>query len=407
MEDTSTHETVSRLALFLLTHRDALLAQWRTACERDKTLWAGGVLSMEEFNDEVPVLLDMLDQRLRGQPTQGDPVDHARKHGLHRFKEGYSLDELMSEMGHLHQCLSNSIQEYSRLYNEDSASALTGYRQLTRLNGEIVRGSVAEYGALQRNEAASRVESLQQALAKLNEVLRQRGEHLRQSSHDLRGSFGMIQGATSLLDLGAKSDEEQAQMIQMVLRNLATARSVLMQLTDLARLDAGQETVTSQLFNAAALLQDAVDAATPAATEKGLLIQALGPDQLLVDLDPVLIQRILQNLLLTAIRTTVQGWIVVTWAREGASRWLFSIQTSGAYPAAGPMAELIQTPEPTETPDSAPPAQTEPNAHAIDEDLSLVIVRRLCELINARLEVAVLPGPATLFRIRLPLKYHG
>ncbi|GAB2522964.1 hypothetical protein [Spirosoma aerophilum] len=63
----------------------------------------------------------------------------------------------------------------------------------------------------------------------------------------------------------------------MEYRNLTGIRSIWVQLTDLARLEAGQESVDIQPFGAAGLLGDLVATQQPLAAQKGLILQADGP----------------------------------------------------------------------------------------------------------------------------------
>ncbi|AUD03445.1 hypothetical protein [Spirosoma pollinicola] len=51
-----------QLATYLAARRDALLNNWRTACETDPALKGVKSLSREEFNNKVPFMLNMLQQ---------------------------------------------------------------------------------------------------------------------------------------------------------------------------------------------------------------------------------------------------------------------------------------------------------------------------------------------------------
>ena len=77
-----------------------------------------------------------------------------------------------------------------------------------------------------------------EALTTLRKSLNQRAELLRSVSHDLRGNFGVIDGALLLLEM-ADSEDERAQIMAMVLRNVNRATGLLNDLLDLARLETG------------------------------------------------------------------------------------------------------------------------------------------------------------------------
>ncbi|MBD2757733.1 sensor histidine kinase [Spirosoma validum] len=96
-------------------------------------------------------------------------------------------------------------------------------------------------------------------------------------------------------------------MLDMLLRNLTTCRSLVTQLMDLARLEAGQEALHIQPLDAGQLLTNLVASYQPLATERGLLLKADGPASLPVACDPLQLQRIIQNLVLNALKHTPTG----------------------------------------------------------------------------------------------------
>ncbi len=63
-----------------------MLNQWRTVCGQDQSLNSKSSFSREEFNDQVPVLLNILAQRLRAEPQESSPGERAGEHGLHRWQ---------------------------------------------------------------------------------------------------------------------------------------------------------------------------------------------------------------------------------------------------------------------------------------------------------------------------------
>lgn len=424
---TNENDPLSHLVAYLFTRREAVLNNWRTRCSDDPTLTTSTRFSREEFNDQIPALLNILGQRLAGQPVTENPVDRARDHGQYRWQQGYSLDELLREIGLLQECLLNELRGYGANYPETLPNRMAeAYGQLARLHNEMVTGSVSSYGERQRTEAADRVQRLQHMLQQVNQGNQQRSEHLRSTSHDLRSSFGIIEGAASMLDLSGRTDADRTELVSMVLRNLSSMRAVLAQLTDLARLEAGQERLDVKIFDASQLLTELVDAAQPLADEKGLLLRSDGPADLKIENDPVVIQRIVQNLLMNAIRYTQAGWVFVTWAKEGAQRWVLSVQDSGPGMSSGLAAQLANrlTANTPSTSHFGPPTvpETEPagaimsspitqsaNASAEEtlanqEGLGMTIVKRLCELLKASIEVETRAGHGTLVRIRLTTK---
>jgi signal transduction histidine kinase len=97
---------------------------------------------------------------------------------------------------------------------------------------------------------------------------------------------------------------------------VTNVQAMLSELTDLALLEAGQESVTIQPFDATELLRELVASAQSVATQKGLVLRADGPASLPVKSDAVKLQRIVQNLLVNAIQYTPKGMISVSWSSE-------------------------------------------------------------------------------------------
>jgi signal transduction histidine kinase len=413
---------LSQLAIFLAARREALLNNWRTACETDLALKIVASLSQEEFNNHVPFLLNSFQQQLRGQAEEVQIGSLAAEHGLHRWQKGYALAELSAEMLHLNNLLLAELHLFWQTYLTSDCLAMSlTYERFFRFANQVNTGSLEQYADLLRINASNRAEALEKALIELNEVGQQRAELLRNSSHDLRGSFSAFQSAAGLLELVIDSEEERQQMLDILLRNLTNCRSLVTQLMDLARLEAGQEVLNIQSIDAGQLLTNLVTDYQPLASERRLSLKADGPSSLPVECDPVQLQRIIQNLVLNALEYTPTGFVSVSWSRETDSRWVVSVQDSGpglpTATRAGSLPQLLGSfPEsiaafgvgfpPTDTPQMTM-LQASHSAFAHQgEGIGLSIVKSLCEILRAQLAMESQPGKGTLFRIRFPIRWQ-
>jgi signal transduction histidine kinase len=411
------YNTSPALVTYLVSRREAILNNWRTACQSDPAFNTTASLSREEFNNKAPRMLNELERRLRHEPLEADIELLAAEHGLHRWQKGYTLDELLGEVQHLNGILLGELRKYWQLYpTTDLQTAAQAYEHLAWFTNLSMKGSIEQYTDLQRIAASSRVQTLENALEELNEVQRQRGDLLRTASHDLRGSFGVIQGAASYLNREEADESNRKQMVEMLNRNLTTVRTMVIQLMDLSRLEAGQEPVVIRSFDAGQLLHTLVESYQALAKEKGLVLKADGPAELMVENDPLQLQRIVQNLVLNALNHTDTGFVSVSWSSEDTYRWIISIQDSGPglpQQSAGSLAQVLSP-----TPDSSAAfGIANPQADAWEEEviqaskayssrgegIGLSIVKRLCELLGANLEIETKTGGGTLFRIRLPV----
>ena len=96
----------------LSTRTEAILSAWRAVCDIDPLLPTASILTDEEFRDNVPNFLKALAYRLRRETWQAEPMHIAREHGLQRWHKGSSLQELLTEIAHLHQCLDIELTDF-------------------------------------------------------------------------------------------------------------------------------------------------------------------------------------------------------------------------------------------------------------------------------------------------------
>ncbi|OJW71758.1 MAG: hypothetical protein BGO59_27125 [Spirosoma sp. 48-14] len=409
------------IAAYLLAKREVIFNTWRTRIENDRlALPTAATLARDEFNDQIPLILDALDCRLLGRPEESSPFEKAKEHGLHRWQKGYSLTELLQELAHLHQLLVHELELFVSTSSTIAAIALTqAFGHINTLMLEVIQGSTVQFDELQRQEASQRAAKLQQALASLNELSQQRGEVLRTATHDLRSYYGLIRNAAWLLDQPG-TEEEQAQWRGMWQRNLDNAATLLTELMDLARLEAGQETMQLDSFDAGELLRQIAQSVQPIVQQQQVQLEWAGPDTLVVEGDKTKVQRIIHNLLINALNHTPTGLITLSWSREGNFRWVISVQDTGPGLPPDVVKELGQFLLPTadSTAVFQRPSPNDPSGDKTREEqvthlptqskgegIGLIIVKRLCELLHATMDIETRPSVGTIFRIIFPMHY--
>jgi len=193
----------------------------------------------------------------------------------------------------------------------------------------------------------------------------------------------------------------------------------------LARLEAGEEERQVGSFDAGALLASFCAAMRPVAEQHGLWLKTEGPDSLQVDGDERKVERILNNLLRSAINHTRRGGVTVLWGpvESGPERdcWSFCVEDTGAGLGGEPLASLAAelchatgraheaVKSQGEPVDAAPTEKSEsqplPPDEVADEGVGLAIVKRLCELLDATLELETGPGRGSTYRVTFPMEY--
>jgi hypothetical protein len=120
---------------------------------------------------------------------------------------------------------------------------------------------------MQREEAASRQRELEQALAELTLIEKERAEAWREAAHDLRGSVSVISSAAAVLNREGVPDPARSQFSHMLRKGVVSLHDLLTDLMNLARLEAGHDQRTVVAFDAAVLMREFCDAMVPAGVQ--------------------------------------------------------------------------------------------------------------------------------------------
>jgi signal transduction histidine kinase len=423
------------LANHLQNRREAILRAWRNAINRDPSLTSSDALPYADLYDHIPGLLSTFERQLRNLPEtaaeapQSEPGQaQAAAHGLQRWQQGYDLREVTRELGKLNEIVVAELEGYRSVNAEATREA---NRLWASLCSTGIEESVAQFFQLQQQEAAGHLKDLETALRGIQEMEKQRADLWRQAAHDLRGNLGVVANATVGLSQSGLREPTRDTFVRILMRNVTSLHHLLNDVTELARLQAGGEQRRVELVDVSALLQQLCEGIRTVAQDRHLFLRCSGPDGFAVEGDEVKIRRIAQNLILNAVKFTRQGGITVTWGdseNDDAKRWKLCITDTGPGFHTGsdrPLTEALekaqqQTEEVRHVEADAPelkdaakeaegrePSLTAPALDATGEGLGLSIVKRLCDLLDATIEVTSETGVGTSFRILLPRHYSG
>jgi signal transduction histidine kinase len=421
LEDFATH---------LRGRRDALLDAWREAVRKDDALSSAAALPRTRFDDHVPDILEAFARTLETLPCKraaaSDQRDAGERHGAHRWQQGYYLPEVAGEWRHLQLVLLDEVERYAQAHPGLQTEMLAYVRRsVVGLCAEGVEHSIAEYVRLQQATAATRVRELELAVEHLQRMQRQRADIWRQAAHDLRDNVGLVSNATTVLRHPSATESIRAQSLGGLERGVSSLRALLDDLLSLARLEAGQERLTVAGFDAGDLLSGLCQNARGLATARGLSLECEGPAHLPVEGDAVKVQRIAQNLLMNALKYTRQGGVTVRWGPgqpPSTGQWHIEVADTGPgvdLSARPPILRALKavTDQVTENEGNVSPAASSraseaagavnpDTASAPGEGLGLSIVKQLCELLDATLELDSRMGDGTTVRVLLPVRYR-
>lgn len=173
--------------------------------------------------------------------------------------------------------------------------------------------------------------------------------------------------------------------------SVAAMEQLLDALLDISKLDAGVLTPHLEDFDLNALLVRMQNSFAPAAAAKGLRMRAV-PSRLVVRSDPVLLERIMMNLVSNAVRYTERGGVVIG-CRRRASDVRIEVWDSGLGIPEDKQTEIFR-----EFFQLADPGRDRSKGLG----LGLAIVERLARLLQHRVELRSTPGRGSVFAVVLP-----
>ena len=335
----------------------------------------------------------------------------------------------MREWSYLHLCLLNELENYTSAHPNLGMEIMRSARfALAQLCNQGVIESAVRYSRLQQVEAASRLRDLERTLAHVQEIEQDRTKAWREAAHDLRHKVGLVASVTEVLN--SVPQQVQTDYLTMLQESVTSLRALLNDLTILSRLEAGHEQRNVEDFDCAVMMRELCASMQPMASERNLFLKAEGPTTLSVRGDAIKVQRIAENLLVNAIKYTERGGVKVTWdATEtgGVKRWELCVQDTGPgfqYSSVTPLTRALKKAteeaqivegqsEEAGSSESQAPAPTLPSQsirrppnQEPGEGIGLSIVKRICELLNASLELETEPGKGSTFRVVFPCRYE-
>jgi signal transduction histidine kinase len=234
---------------------------------------------------------------------------------------------------------------------------------------------------------------------------RQRRELVAQISHDFRSPLTSIRGylETVLLKGASLTEGQRERFLEIAWKNTLGLQELVEQFFELARLDTRQVRPRLESVHPGELVQEVVLKLQPRAEQEGLTLEAeLAEGLPAVRADPLMIERVLTNLIDNALRHTPLGGSVrvalgqaapgVRDRDAGSDAVLFTVADTGS---GIPAAELPYLFDPFST---AHRGRHRPKGGT---GLGLAIAQRIVQLHGGQLEVESRVGKGTRFRFSL------
>jgi len=213
------------------------------------------------------------------------------------------------------------------------------------------------------------------------------------ASHDLRQPLHAMGLFAEALRARAH-DPEVAQLVNSINESVDALEGLFSELLDITRIDSGGVEVHADNFALADIFRKVRLHFEPAAFEKGLDLRTRGAAHVAFA-DPLLVERIVRNLVSNAIRYTADGSVLLSCRRRG-ERLVLQVWDTGPGIGADERARIFE--EFYQVPGTAVVSLEQKKGLG----LGLAIVKRLCALMAAPLALSSEVGRGSVFTVELP-----
>jgi signal transduction histidine kinase len=259
---------------------------------------------------------------------------------------------------------------------------------------------------LYRGELEERVEQRTAELSLANERLAHadmaKSQFLANMSHELRTPLNSIIGFTGILLQGIAGElaDEQRRQLEMVYRSGKYLLSLVNDVLDLSRIEAGRVRIEPEEFEVVETIAGVVQAMRPLAEQRGLSLEAVLPCEPLVVLaDRGKVQQVLTNLLSNAVKFTESGSVSLSLsAVPGDRRFRVSVSDTGPGVSKEELEHIFE-----EFYQAARPEGDKSEGSG----LGLAITKQLVRMMEGELLVRSEVGVGSIFEVVLPVRMHS
>jgi len=229
-------------------------------------------------------------------------------------------------------------------------------------------------------------------VGQLQTLQRQRDQFFAMINHELRNALTGVYGWAEQLQR-ARSPGSAERAAREVFESAERTITLLNNLLDLSRLDAGKAAAQFRNVHLADSIEKAVNALRPAANARNVTITIEAPPgPIPLHTDATRLEQIVMNLLSNAIRHGPQGETVVVRCEHTADEAIIHVIDRGHGIAREDQAKIFE-----------PYVRVDPES-GLGSGLGLPVSKGLAELLGGRLSVASDLGRGATFTLGLPLR---
>jgi PAS domain S-box-containing protein len=283
---------------------------------------------------------------------------------------------------------------------EASRVRLDGSRILVAMSAAPIsdaRGAVIGVSAISRDVTVAKAmeHELKEARERAEQAARAKSQFLANMSHEIRTPLTAVLGFTDLLLDRTIGESERLNYVMTIRRNGEHLLSVINDVLDLSKIEAGAITVEQIECSPSAIVNDVASTMRVRATEKGLAFDVRfdTPIPARIHTDPTRLRQILLNLVSNAVKFTQRGHVHVV-ARMEQSALVFDVADTGIGLEPEQLEKIFR-----------PFGQADASLTRRfgGTGLGLAISLPLANALGGTLHVTSSPGQGSTFTMRLPV----
>jgi len=285
--------------------------------------------------------------------------------------------------------------ENARLYQEIKGFSETLEKKVKERTAELEEAQEALVILLEDVNQAK--EELEEANIQLQELDRLKSMFIASMSHELRTPLNSIIGFTGIILQGMTGEitEEQRKQLTMVKNSANHLLSLINDIIDLSKIEAGKVELAIEEFDLSGLVQEVKDSFTVAVAEKGLKMPLKMPDRLVIESDERRVKQVLVNFVGNAVKFTDEGEIEIKVVKKDGMVEV-SVRDTGIGIRKEDMDRLFK-------PFSQVPAEDRSKEGT---GLGLYLSKKIAELLGGEIKAESEFGKGSVFTFTLPLKYR-
>jgi len=303
-------------------------------------------------------------------------------------------DDVLHLKQHLKQVIANQNDlfehEYRILYTEKQVRHVRSAGYMVRNAKEAIGISGLHFDITEQKQAEFEIIRAREAAESASHA---KSTFLANMSHELRTPLNAIMGYAQLLKNQFSFSEHQSHMISTIYLSGDYLLTLITDILDLAKIEAGRLDILPTSCHLAPFLQNLVDVFRMRAEQRNILFITKFAESLpsVIEIDEKRLRQILMNLLSNAVKFTEQGKVILIVDYQE-SHLLLSVKDTGIGIAPEQQENIFE------------PFQQFGDSHYKSEGtgLGLAICHKLIELMRGNLSINSQLGKGSEFCLRLP-----